>query len=535
MIEFIDAANGNAPVAVDSISFSIFDVDRSSPSWQDRVAVRGYNGASLVLPNLTILPSSGGGHRFYNGSVNDVIATGGQTNNKLPGSENGNVGVLFTEPITSFEIDYYNGYQANTSSGAHGIGLIGSIDFCSADFGDAPDTYGTDLTAANNGGDPVGASHTYNKRLKIGNTVPDQEANASTPYDSTGDDVTAVDDEDTLTLSGLTTTATTYTLDVPVTNTTGGAATLLGWIDFDRDGIFQSDEGTTIAVPTGTNNANVTLTWDNIGTTGPNIIAGASYARLRLTTGTLTTSDAGGAFADGEVEDHTITITNPVATTPNLLLVKRITRLIRGETGAVEDYTSTIVNDGVANSQDDNTKWPTNYLAGVIQVNDARPDDIVEYTIYFLNAGDAPANNVRICDPLSPYLDYIPNTYSGATATDGGLPFDLGLQLTLGNNTPNTVYLTAQDDTPDRGEFVSPGVDLTGTCIAVTNNNGTPLDPSDDTTGALTSVENTNGVAIVNVTGNAAWQPTQVDKVTDPTDGDDDDALGFIRFRAQVK
>jgi uncharacterized repeat protein (TIGR01451 family) len=534
-IEFIDAANGNTPVAVDSISFSIFDVDRNSTSWQDRVAVRGYNGASLVLPNLTIVPSGGGGHRFYNGSVNDVIATVGTTTNTGAGSGDGNVGVLFTSPITRFEIDYYNGYQANTPSGAHAIGLIGSIDFCSADFGDAPDTYGTDLTAANNGTDPVGASHTYNKRLKIGNTLPDLEANASTPYDATGDDVKGVDDEDTVTLSGLTTTTTTYSLNVPVTNTTGGSATLLGWIDFDRDGIFQSDEGATIAVPTGTNNANVTLTWNNIGTTGPNIVAGASYARLRLTTEALTTSNAGGAFADGEVQDHTLTIVNPVSTTPNLLLVKRITRLIRGETGAEIDYSSTFVNDGVANSQDDNAKWPANYLAGVLQVNDARPGDTVEYTIYFLNAGTAPANNVRICDPLSKYLDYIPNTYTGETPTDGGLPFDLGLRLTLGNSTPSTVYLTQENDTPDRGQFVSPGVDLTGTCITVTNNNGTPLDSSDDTTGDLTGGRNTNGVAIVNVTGNAAGQPTQVDQVTDPTGADDDDALGFIRFRARVK
>ena len=78
-------------------------------------------------------------------------------------------------------------------------------------------------------------------------------------------------------------------------------------------------------------------------------------------------------------------------------------------------------------------------------------------------------------------------------------------------------------------------MDLTGTCITVTNNNGTPLDSSDDTTGDLTGGRNTNGVAIVNVTGNAAGQPTQVDQVTDPTGADDDDALGFIRFRAQVK
>ena len=241
-------------------------------------------------------------------------------------------------------------------------------------------------------------------------------------------------------------------------------------------------------------------------------------------------------FTTSQFQDPTqIKVTAATSTTPNLLLVKRITRLIRGETGAEIDYSSTIANDGIANSQDDNPKWPANYLGGILQVNDARPGDTVEYTIYFLNAGTAPANNVRICDPLSKYLDYIPNSYTGQTPTDGGLPFDLGLRLTLGNSTPSTVYLTQENDTPDRGQFVSPGVDLTGTCITVTNDNGTPLDPSDDTTGDLTSVRNTNGVAIVKVTGNVAGQPTQVDSVTDPTGTDDDDALGFIRFRAKVK
>jgi len=516
VIEFIDTANGNSPINVDNISFSIFDVDNNGNSWQDRIAVRGYDGASLVLPQLTIQPTGGATHRFYNGAVNDVIATGIQTDNNLasgPTVTQGNVAVLFTDPITRFEIDYYNGYQAQLNSNPHGIGLIGSIDFCSADFGDAPDTYGTDVTAANNGTDPVGASHTYNKRLQIGATLPDIEINASTPYDSTGDDATNIDDEDTLTLPSLQTTNTTYTLAVPVSNTTGSAATLWGWIDFDRDGQFQADEAATIAVPNSTT-GNVSLTWNNIGTTGPNIVAGVTYARLRLTTNTLTASNFGGAFADGEVEDHTLTITSPVASTPDLLLVKRITAL----NGT--DFTGFNPNDG--DTEDDNVNWPgdKNETLRGVPTTPARPGDEIEFTIYFLNVGNASANNVRICDLLDPNIQFLSNVYAGQANTDGGLPSDLGIQLTIGDNNPSaatTVYLTGISDPPDRGEFVTAGI-APSNCI----------DPADS--GQATAGDNDNGAIAVNIT-NATF--TQLPNAT--ASGTPDNAYGFIRFRARVK
>ncbi|WP_234999230.1 L-type lectin domain-containing protein, partial [Photobacterium andalusiense] len=99
------------------------------------------------------------------------------------------------------------------------------------------------------------------------------------------------------------------------TNTTGGAATLYAWVDHDADGQFQADEMTSVAVPDGTNNANVTLNWTNIsGSTGGGV--GASAVRLRLTTDDLNitqpdnvgTADvderALGGASDGEVEDH---------------------------------------------------------------------------------------------------------------------------------------------------------------------------------------------------------------------------------------
>lgn len=385
------------------------------------------------------------------------------------------------------------------------------------DYGDAPDSYKT-LGASG------GAVHTLLANpdsLKIGATAPDSEADGVPTANADGDDVTG-DDEDNLTFPVLQTNTTTYTLNVPVTNSTGSAATLAAWIDFDRDGSFQADEGTTIAVPDSTA-GNVTLTWNDIGgTTGPNIVAGQTYARFRLTTAPVTTASFIGSLSDGEVEDHPLTIASP--SSPELLLVKRITALIPGDGSPVQTFT-TFNDDGILNNADNNSKWlgynngSNGYTVGITSTG-ASPGDIVEYTIYFLNAGDAEATNVTICDRLSPYLTYVNNTYGASPNT--------GIRLVFGNDS-DIKNLTEIKDS-DLGELVTAGVDLTGTCKSV-NDNNTPLNPNDDFLEDLGSSQNVNGVVVVNATGGTS--PTQIDAATGA--GTPTTSFGYIRFRAVVK
>lgn len=183
-----------------------------------------------------------------------------------------------------------------------------------ADFGDAPDTYGTDATAGNssNSSDPVGALHFIVSGIRLGAIAPDGELNAQTPLNGTGD---GADEDGVSSFNPLTTTTTTYSVNVTVANDPGGngasgepSATLTGWIDFDRDGIFQADEAATVTVPDGATTA--TLTWNNIGSSGPNINLGATYARFRLTTdSSITPSTPGGSAINGEVEDYALSIT----------------------------------------------------------------------------------------------------------------------------------------------------------------------------------------------------------------------------------
>ena len=117
--------------------------------------------------------------------------------------------------------------------------------------------------------------------------------------------------------------------NVEVTETVPADTTLVGWIDFDRDGTFDTDEGyslstdpaqstdgTTALVADGTT-AN-TLTWTGINAqTADAPTPGDTYARFRLSTDSLTTNaaDAVGTATDGEIEDYVLKIKNEVTGT----------------------------------------------------------------------------------------------------------------------------------------------------------------------------------------------------------------------------
>jgi len=118
--------------------------------------------------------------------------------------------------------------------------------------------------------------------------------------------------------------------------------------------------------------------------------------------------------------------TIPVASDPNMLLVKRITA-INGQTTNPND--GTVLNqfvDDTASSQsddDNNVNWPSNYLLGAINGGSAKPisnnpADIVEYSIYFLSAGNAEAKNVLVCDRIPQNTSFLPDAYTGQLPAD---------------------------------------------------------------------------------------------------------------------
>ncbi|MCA9048780.1 MAG: hypothetical protein KDA89_08635 [Planctomycetaceae bacterium] len=173
------------------------------------------------------------------------------------------------------------------------------------DFGDAPDTAaGTGPGNYNTTSSDNGPSHQIVSGLFIGTTVDGDDGTLQNSSAS-ADDASGGDDEDFTTsaalnfIEGLAT-----TVDINVTNTTGTAATLYGWIDFNGDGAFSnSTERASAVVATGTNNGTVTLTFPET----PDGASGSTFLRLRLST-EAAAANATGPAADGEVEDHPATL-----------------------------------------------------------------------------------------------------------------------------------------------------------------------------------------------------------------------------------
>lgn len=152
------------------------------------------------------------------------------------------------------------------------------------------------------------ASNAASSMLRLGATV-DSEYSATTNADATGDDITNTDDEDGVSLPALIAGGT-FTLPVVVTNTSGAAAYLNAWIDFNNNGSF-ADAGEQFAsdviVPDGSSDLtmNQTLAVPYSAVTGVNL-----GLRFRLTSDS-TPGATGSAGGNGEVEDYVATITVP--------------------------------------------------------------------------------------------------------------------------------------------------------------------------------------------------------------------------------
>ncbi|MBJ6611142.1 MAG: right-handed parallel beta-helix repeat-containing protein [Candidatus Thiothrix moscowensis] len=168
------------------------------------------------------------------------------------------------------------------------------------DFGDAPASYGN-------------ARHTINNSIHLGINRPDAEAASQYSYNARFGD--GADEDGVPSQSGNTSiplfpilkmTASSYSVDLNVTNTTASPANLRGWIDFDQNGLFDTDEAATVSVPTSTSNGTATLTWNSIPT---DIKLGTTFIRLRLTTdATVTASTPSNNASNGEVEDYPIAV-----------------------------------------------------------------------------------------------------------------------------------------------------------------------------------------------------------------------------------
>lgn len=208
----------------------------------------------------------------------------------------------------SNEIGLYNGTSANTVTGKQTIanaprsvtwvgpaGDAGEAFKPKADYGDAPSSY-----------DPVALSPALHERdtaLRIG--TYGWELGKNTSSLANGDS----DEDGVATVPMLSQSGTGYLVPVSVWNNTGADATLIGWLDYNDNGVFDASEASTVVTVTSMATAqSINLTWAS--TPNSFTLGDHTFLRIRLTSAanSMTASNPTGYYSDGEVEDYRVTI-----------------------------------------------------------------------------------------------------------------------------------------------------------------------------------------------------------------------------------
>ncbi len=208
--------------------------------------------------------------------------------------------------------------------------------------------------------------------------------------------------------------------------------------------------------------------------------------------------------------------------TPNVLLVKRITAL-NGKPTKIDGTSLNIYENEIGYPYDDNDnasptttyprnatdKWPgtighasSTFLLGAINGVRVKPQDELEYTIYFLSAEAIEAKSVSLCDLVPENQTFVPNAYNYLYT--GSERANRGIALAIGSN-PVTA-LTNNSDV-DQGRYYPAPEALPDACKIL---------------GAIPT--NTNGAVVVNL----GTLPQSNTTAADPN------GYGYIRFRTKV-
>ena len=176
------------------------------------------------------------------------------------------------------------------------------VDIGEFDWGDLPDEVSGTGFNYHTGLRDDGPRHLIVSGLFIGGAPPDLDSNGQPTSSADGDDADGSDDEDGVTFPSFTASRPAL-VDVVVTNTIGGPATLYGFIDWDIDGSFLGiGESATAVVPDGTTGT-VSLSF-----AVPPLAASGQPLGARFRLSTETAVGATGSAIDGEVEDYFVQV-----------------------------------------------------------------------------------------------------------------------------------------------------------------------------------------------------------------------------------
>jgi subtilisin-like proprotein convertase family protein len=284
---------------VRDLQWGSLDVDTGT--WEDAVRIYGTDadnlGGNRIPYAMTFVDPANASFQY----AGDFVEA--DSGNVADSADDGNSFALFKGTVRSVRTEYWALDEPATPN-TQRIGLS-DAQFCAFDYGDAPNTYGTQLSG--------GARHVLgNRTLYLGTNPPDGEADGAPGAAATIDDTTqigVIDDEDGVaSFPAYTGGSTTYTVSVNAVNlSTTTAGTLVGYIDWNRDGDFAdaNEISGTVSVPANTTSPTAfNVTWTSVpanagGTT-------ATYARFRIAYAAAEAQSPTGLANSGEVEDYPI-------------------------------------------------------------------------------------------------------------------------------------------------------------------------------------------------------------------------------------
>lgn len=291
---------GNFDTSEDSVVLLdlLSSTDPSDPNSLNNI-LRDFDNTKAELIGRAVgnIASHEAGHFFglfhtSNSSLtpSQLIDVGGNLSNIIGLGDDGFFGTDDDVPVmwgTDALIGSFNGLQDSINTLA--FGLSTGADY-GRDFGDAPDYYPVLLDD--------GARHTQQGGLSLGSLV-DLEPDGLPTADASGDG----DDDDGITFLNNNTNATTNSISASDAFSTisvdvVGDGFLQGWIDFNRDGVWDASEQIIVdeMLTTGTHQVQFAVPQ------GAAFVAGETFARFRFS------SQAGlgvsGLAPDGEVEDY---------------------------------------------------------------------------------------------------------------------------------------------------------------------------------------------------------------------------------------
>lgn len=208
-------------------------------------------------------------------------------NNTAWGVYQGSYIVPANQFITRFEFNALGSFGGNNSIGNFLDDVYVSNSF---DYGDAPDSYGT-LYASN------GPYHAMTGTLYLGAGVTcegDGKPSTTATLDSLDDGVT---------FPTACSNCNTYTVNITAYNNSGSPATIAGWIDFNKNGVFDANERKSINIPSSSSPQSVTMTFT---VTSFSSLSTISYARFRIALDSTQIATPYGLATTGEVEDYQV-------------------------------------------------------------------------------------------------------------------------------------------------------------------------------------------------------------------------------------